>query len=352
MLENNNGNGSGDCKIAAYGLRRTSTPKWWCTTHSAPAWGSRGEKLDRCPKASLLPLESEILPLNPEDFPGGVAFWGATAPLYDTTAGKNLERGIHVHARSGGGGQKIIDRTFPVVRIKLPSLFGGEYVEIDEQAAVAYMVCVLLGMPLTHLHCPRCGTIHLDAGEFSVRAHRKHQCGKCGREFFARQSGFSNPLVLIKEIYEDAAERQTIPANRKLVVQQKDFPGGIQIWGSNPAVLWTQHHQEESGVHVHCYNEKGERAVDDTFDDVWVDGHFLDEEMVRYYMAQRDLAHLGKYLTTLYCSWCSQAHFDNGKNAVHPHREHVCEHCGSVFSSRKAISNPLVDILKKLGAAH
>lgn len=30
------------------------------------------------------------------------------------------------------------------------------------------------------LHCPECGTLHIDAGEFATKVHHTHACQSCG----------------------------------------------------------------------------------------------------------------------------------------------------------------------------
>jgi hypothetical protein len=139
-------------------------------------------------------------------------------------------------------------------------------------------------------------------------------------------------------------------ARRSLNIRQFDYPGGIQIWGSNPAALWTAPHKEEAGIHVHILSEDGsETLIDETYSQVKIDGIALDPAMVRVFMAQSTLPHLARRVTDIHCSKCNQPHFDTGELAFTPHVIHHCTKCGSELRSgsrlRKTIGNPMVDIL-------
>jgi transposase-like protein len=279
--------------------------------------------------------------------------WGALPPIYNTTGLASFERGVHVHVRPSANGRKSIDRTFAVVYLRVPGLAGEEYLQLKPEAAESFAAGAVFNKALKTLNCPHCGSFHLDAGFFSVFPHKKHQCARCGREFFDRTACISNPINLAKEVYEDFQEgRQTVPAGRKLVVNQSDLVGGLEIWGSNPAFLWTQRRPEESGIHIHGYSESGVRIVDDTFDSVKIDGHLLDEDMVRVLMVQTNLSYLRTHVASLTCPHCKLDHFDRGDSAIRPHREHICENCGRSFSApgrkKLMVSNPLVGVLETL----
>ena len=71
----------------------------------------------RCRYADAPPiLPSETITIEPNDYSGGVAIWGAVPPIYDTTR-KPTERGVHVHARKAADGPKEIDATFRSVNL-------------------------------------------------------------------------------------------------------------------------------------------------------------------------------------------------------------------------------------------
>ena len=345
------------CSVQAQVKRRNGKPKWWCSVHQAPAWGPDGERLLRCTEVGRFEYrDEEILELNLDDYPGGVAGWGATEALLDT-AGKSYDRGVHIHARKEVNKWKVIDDTFKMVRVSKPSLLGFAPIEIHERDAVNYVASAILGHNLTYLACSHCGNIHLDADYFAVIPHRKHLCNACGREFFDpfSRTSISNPLMKVKEALGDfLVNRQVVEVDRRLQLRKEDFPGGIQIWASNPAIIWTSPKLEEAGIHVHAYDERGRRLVDDTFGYVEINGYVLETEMVRVYMAQMCLPYLIDVLYSLACSHCGGQHFDRGEFAVKPHQSHECEHCGHTFSSPKrklVVSNPFVSIREKLLAA-
>ena len=65
-----------------------------------------------------------ILSLNPEDYPGGIAIWGALPAVLNTSTYPDDYNGVHVHARINIDGTKDIDRTFDIVRITAQSVQG------------------------------------------------------------------------------------------------------------------------------------------------------------------------------------------------------------------------------------
>ena len=77
-------------------------------------------------------------------------------------------------------------------------------------------------------------------------------------------------------------------AEKTLDIKQSEYPGGLQIWGSNPAFLWTSEKHEEEGIHIHAFKKEGqiEPDEDDTFREFTIDGIKLDPLMVRVLMAQ------------------------------------------------------------------
>lgn len=336
------------CSIAAHVLRRTGSPKWWCTTHYAPAWGKAGERLERCGGArERTSLAGPELELDIERYPGGIALWGALPPVFDTSIAVGYERGIHVHARRAPGGCKEIDTTYSAVRV----IARGASMTVIEEDAVNYVASVVFDMPLKDLRCSHCRHAHLDAGEFAVRAHRKHLCNRCGRHFYDPEGtrAVGNPLMGLKALLGDLAPRRpAIAVDRQLIVDQRDLPGGLQIWTSNPAIIWTAPRQEEDGIHVHGYDEKGRRLVDDTFCSVVIDGWVLDASQVRTFMAQRSLEHLASRVTCLICSVCGKAHFDEGADATNLRIERQCKKCGQLIMEagrkKKVVSNPFVAV--------
>lgn len=339
------------CEINFSVKRRNGKPKYWCVTHRAPAWDEEGNLLSKCAKADLPSIpDHQVLELNLQDFPGGIAVWGALPAIYDTY-GKGYDRGIHVHARKEVSGRKVIDRTYKTVRVKDPTSLFDKVIEISEDAAVSYVASVIFDIDLKYLNCSHCGEIHHDADFFAVNKHKKHLCGSCGREFFDVEPSVSNPTMVVKTLLGDTStQRPVIRPNRPLKISQKDCPKGIQIWASNLAVIWTSPNQEESGIHIHGYDEKGKRIIDDTFDSVEIDGLVLDEKQARFYMAQMSLPHIKNQVCSLSCPKCDNLHFDVDL-PVTPHSQHMCEFCGNTFNSpnnSKVISNPFVRTLEIL----
>ena len=346
-----------DCQIEQVGKARNGKPRYWCLVHGASATGHYGVRLAQCESAYRDTAQlGEALNLRENDYPGGIALWGVVAPVYDTT-GREPERGVHVHARYEEGGKKPIDATYPavVVSYNKGDLFTEGRVLISQEAAVSYYIAKFLGHPVDHLFCVKCGELHLDADYFAVHPHRKHLCHGCGK-YFKDPSGksVSNPIAYLPNLRADArGDRGVIRPSRQLDIDQSRYPGGVQIWASNPAILWTQNKLEEVGIHVHLYgDDKDAPVVDETFGVVRIDGVELDEDMVGHLMAQRSLQYLANKVVSLSCPKCGSAHFDKGENAFYPHHEHICETCDARFAApgrrRKVVSNPLVDILDRL----
>lgn len=339
------------CQIISEVKRRTGTLKHWCIVHRAPAWDAKGERLSKCQNANVPPLSKrDVLVLDVEGY-AAVAAWGALPPVFDTSNMK-YDRGVHVHARREINGRKSIDRTYAAVIVKVPSLLGDKTITLREEDAVAYVASAIFNKQLKSLSCPRCNYVHLDADFFAVNPHAKHQCNGCGREFFDDERSISNPLMIVKDLLRDTAvQRQVVEVDRRLVISRKDCPRGLQIWPSNPAIIWTSSRVEEGGIHVHGYDERGRRIVDDTFGHVEIDGLVLNSTEARYFMAQQSLPHISHRLAALQCPKCEGMHFDTGEWATHPHREHICEHCGNHFVSPRGtltISNPFVRTLRQL----
>jgi len=339
------------CEIFAVGKNRQGNVRYWCREHQAPAY--RGAiRLDKC-IASNTPVlsEQEILRITPLEFAGGVAFWGAVPPIYDTTK-YPIDLGIHVHARSETDGHKVIDKTYK--RVIFENTDGSQHA-IEALSAVYYMVSLVFKKVMRVVSCNHCRALHLDKDWFSIHTHKKHLCAACGREFYDTSKGIGNPLMAIKQLCgDDDIFRTTVPAKKKkLDIKQSDYLGGIRIWGSNQAILWTATKSEEHGIHVHCYSETGTILIDDTFQSVTVDGIELDPEAVRLWMAQTALPHLSEdNFSSLTCPECKKPHCDSDELAYTPHQLHHCEHCKAEFITpgrkKLVISNPMLQIIQQL----
>ena len=148
-------------------------------------------------------------------------------------------------------------------------------------------------------------------------------------------------------------EHKVAPAAKTLDIKQSDYHGGIQVWGSNPAFLWTSSKHEEEGIHVHAFlGDQAEPAIDDTFREVTIDGIQLDPVMVRVLMAQNVMPSLKGRVRSIDCQHCGQPGFDSGEAAYVPGPTHICAECGRQFPTpgrtRNMVANPLPTILAKL----
>lgn len=345
------------CVIEQVGKARNGKPRYWCRTHQSSATGRFGIRLAECEGAYRDIELSGALHLDETRYPGGIALWGAVPAVYDTT---NLppELGIHVHAREQTGGEKEIDATFPAVIVHdKRDLFADRQIVITAETAVNYYLSRFIGQNIKHLFCTYCGELHLDAGYFAVHPHRRHLCHACGRYFHDEDRGISNPIDYVRKLRGDTdSNRKLVGAKHPLEIKQADYPGGIQIWASNPAIVWTSEKAEEEGIHVHLYDAgRSEPVTDETFSAVRIDGIELNPRMVQCLMAQNAVGYLKGKLVSLDCPKCGRPHFDDVPLAFNPHKEHDCEHCGEKFatpgSRRLVVSNPLVATLEKLRAS-
>lgn len=344
----------GNCDIRPAGKRRDGKPRFWCHSHHASATGKYGIKLDRCEGAYRSLDSKEVRVLNPSEYDGGVALWGAVKPAYDST-GLDEKEGIHLHARKGNSDDdKDIDETVDAVELEIAvNLFERKKVCVTSETAVSAYISRAIGHQLDSLFCTYCGEPHLDSEWFAVKPHKRHLCHACGEIFVANRKGVSNPLKSLRQVFEDNEEgRSVVRAPKTLTASMRDFPGGIQMWASNPALLWTAPRPEEEGIHFHGYaGDKLTRIKDDTFDAVTLDGITIDETQLRYFMAQSALAHLRGRIVDLKCE-CGEHYFDEGLDGFIPHAKHHCKRCCEQLASpvrlKKIVSNPFLHTIKQL----
>jgi len=344
------------CKIVSVGRRRDGGTRYWCLAHHANATAKYGVAAQRCVAANDVPISpEETLDLDLARYPGGIALWGSVPAVYDTTT-QPVDRGIHVHARRTANGPKDIDKTYRKLRIPLSKdLFSDGWMEVDEIDAINYMISGVFGFEMMSVNCSYCGFPHLDRDWFSVHAHRRHQCHGCGRQFTDSVSGIGNPLANIRQIL-GAKATEKIKAPKSASLRQRDYPGGIQIWGSNPAIVWTSVNPEEAGIHVHAFSSHDQTMpnVDDTYSRVTIDGVRLDANQVRTYMAQSSMPHLEGRVIDLVCPSCGESHYDEADMAYTPHIDHECHSCGIWFRSltqiKKTIGNPFAAVRRELAA--
>jgi len=344
------------CKIVPVGRRRDGGTRYWCLAHHANATAKYGVPAQKCVAANDWPIRpEETLDLDFGSYPGGVALWGSVPAVYDTTT-QPVDRGIHVHARLAKKGSKDIDKTYRKLRIPFSrDLLSDGWAEVDEIDAINYMVSSVFGFETIPVNCNYCGFPHLDRDWFAVHPHRRHQCHGCGQQFSDTATGIGNPLATMRMLF-GANPTKSTKAPRTLSLRQRDYPGGIQIWGSNPALIWTSNEAEETGIHIHAFSAHGQEipCVDDTFAKVTIDGRKLNASQVRTYMAQSAMPHLEGRIVDLVCPSCNEPHFDHGEWAYTAHVDHECHSCGSSFQAptriKKTISNPFVAMRRNLAA--
>jgi hypothetical protein len=343
------------CAIEQVGKQRNGRPRFWCSVHGASATGRYGVRLPACEAAYRDVANRNVLRLDASDFPGGIALWGAVAPAYDTT---NLppDLGIHVHAREASDGDKQIDATFDAVAVSYPrDLVTRGSALITRETAINYYISRFLKRDIRHLFCTHCGELHLDADYFAVKAHRQHLCHACGHYFRDDRRAVSNPIVFLREACGlPATPPDPVRPDRPLNLRQADYSGGIQIWASNPALVWTAERPEDEGLHVHAFDDAGGIEIDETFSRVVVDGILLDEAQVQHFMAQSALDYLRNKVVSLKCPTCNAPHFDRSDLGFIPHIDHDCETCGVTFrnpgSRRMVVSNPFAETRIRLAS--
>jgi hypothetical protein len=283
---------------------------------------------------------------------GGYCPVGAVPPVYDTTR-LPLDRGIHVHARNSAGRDKVIDDTFRAVRLTSHGI-PKEGLLLSEIDAIYFMVSSIFGFDVSDIRCTLCGYPHLDKDWFSVHPHRRHLCAGCGHNFRDSRVAIGNPVHHLQEACGIAPRPSKKSTKLPLHLSQQDYPGGIQIWGSNPAIVWSANGDEEEGIHIHAFGNSEKPLLDDTFPNVTVDGVDLDPVMVRTLMAQNALPHIQGRVTTLTCVKCGEPQFHTGADAFTPATDRKCTTCGGEIRGssrlRKTISNPLVSALDRLAS--
>jgi hypothetical protein len=341
------------CDIAAMEKRRDGGTRYWCRAHRADATAAGGIQASKCRAADTIPIRAdEVLDLDLNKYQGGVALWGAVPAVYDTTR-LPMDRGIHVHARLTPDAKKEMDWTYRAVRLIGKGL-PDEGAMVSETDAIYFMVSSVFGFSMCYVTCTHCGWPHLDKDWFSVHPHRRHLCNGCGKLFHDQVTGIGNPIMGITDAC-GFGEHKVAPAAKTLDIKQSDFPGGIQIWGSNAAFLWTSSKHEEEGIHVHTFLQENQTDpdLDDTFREVTIDGIQLDPVMVRVLMAQNVMPSLQGRLRSMDCPNCGHPQFDAGEAVYMPAPMHTCSECGRQFPTpgrtRNAVANPLPAILTELG---
>lgn len=105
-----------ECNIVYVGKSRNGQSKFWCTAHHAPVLQKGGNPDSICQFVRVVGSQDcvdDLFSIDPRDYPGGIALWGAVPAVYDTTEFP-MDFGIHVHARKEVGGKNYLIRRFLV----------------------------------------------------------------------------------------------------------------------------------------------------------------------------------------------------------------------------------------------
>ncbi|MCA9377262.1 hypothetical protein KC685_05080 [Candidatus Dojkabacteria bacterium] len=283
------------------------------------------------------------LNISKDNFPSGIAIWGAFPPAL-TTRGTNLDTGVHVHARRIHSTYKDIDETFDSVYLTIST--NKDIIEISAKAITAYDISALVGEIPIGIKCPRCNMYHTDTGEFSVRPHRKHLCSFCKKFFFSDQRCVGNELAHITP--SNLRNHRTVNTLRSLNINEHYFSGGFDIWGWHKALLWSMEKAEEIGIHIHGYDDSGNRVMDDTFSTIIYNDTVIDVEDAQYLMMQKSQKEILTKIDSLKCPNCGLLHSDRGYFGFVPHCRHECVYCSKKFyTKRKVISNSLNSIINQ-----
>jgi hypothetical protein len=158
----------------------------------------------------------------------------------------------------------------------------------------------------------------------------------------------ANPVIeLKKNLSDNTIKRKAIQPDRSINIEMDRYPGGVQIWGSNPAIAWTSSRTEESAIHVHAYATQERRVIDNTYGSVFLEGEHLDIEMIRVWQIQKMIPDLKSKISVVFCPRCNSSQFDQGIYAVIPQTFRKCQQCTISFAHEPRISNPVINILNK-----
>lgn len=331
---------SGACSVAQVGKFRNGSPKAWCRTHAEFV---RPASALECARAGST-LTLRCLSLDVGQYPGGIGIWGSLPPAIDTADStmdeESLLEGVHVHARPHPKAKKEVDETYDIV-----ALFqvGELLIVIDTDSATSLVQSRIANLQSARVACRHCGAEHIDEGWFAVNPHRKHQCMCCGREFYQQTDVPGSAIEdKLREVFPVNMEPRIPPKRTIDLARHLDAGRHIRIWGTHKALVWTADRPEESGVHIHVYNNRGEYIVDETFDKALWRGRTLDATEVQMLMLQKSLPHLDGRIEAAECSSCGIALLSEGKAAVNASTSHVCSSCGAVNrSKKKVVMNPL-----------
>ena len=113
-----------------------------------------------------------------------------------------------------------------------------------------------------------------------------------------------------------------------------------------------QERREEEGLHVHAFRADGTELYNGTYSEVTIDGITLNEEHIRYYMAQSVLPYLKGRVQSISCPQCATLHFASSYDALKPRSMHTCQNCGHSYNTpgrkRLIVTNPFVTVKDEL----
>jgi predicted RNA-binding Zn-ribbon protein involved in translation (DUF1610 family) len=332
--------GAGPCRIVAEVKKRTGKPNWWCTTHGMEASAPDGAPLESCPGSWFDPVPAD-LQLDLYLSEGEISVWGALAPAIQVGDDLLDQGNVHVHRRPRGKTSKDIDGSYDIVRIHN----ADKTVVVESMAAVAYSISELAGQRVRTMACPRgsCGAVHIDELKFATHPHRKHQCNRCGRNFWDKETpSISNPLADASERLGVAAPAPGQKVDRPLYLERSAY-ASIALWPSNTAIVTNSPRPEEVGIHVHAWDNEGRRVLDETHSPVYLDGQLIDEPTLRALAVQRALAHATPILNRA-CTSCGAALLSPATGWIEPGTSHACQACGAANRTRRRVFlNPLAE---------
>lgn len=293
---------------------------------------------------------TDHLDLDLDVYRGRVALWGAVPAIYDTTCNQ-MDRGIHVHARTDRTGRKVIDQTFGGVTI-CGNGIPQKGIRISGMEAIYFMISSVLGFTIARVVCSYCGASHLDEGSYCVSPRRVRKCGRCSNVFASDPTVIANPIGSLQEQF-GTQHMDPVLSGKELDIKQSQFVGGIQIWGSNSAFFRTDGGAEEYGIHVHAFRGKCEEpSIDDTFSKVIVDGVALHCEAVRLLMAQQVIPHLRGRIVSSICPNCKNDQISTGRSSYTLTSVHECVKCHESFvlspDGCGVVCNPSVSQIERL----
>src|SRR5712672_4253086 len=107
-----------------------------------------------------------------------------------------------------------------------------------EAMLVAQMVSV-------HVMAMRCAQHLANADDIAQHDSAARALGRLASTFPAQIEALNR--------YRSHGEPAITVQNVSVGTRQSADPGGMQIWASNPALVWTSARPEEAGLHIHLY---------------------------------------------------------------------------------------------------